>query len=91
VATAGAGTNSALLSVEVRQLGGELGRARPQSGAQPSIDALFALYAVGVAPVPEAELIVGTQVGELLSAMSPWTASHVDPGDRIRSNHPVGA
>ncbi len=76
VATAGAGTNSALLSVEVRQLGGELGRTRPQSGAQASIDAPFALYTVGVAPNPEVELTVRTQVGELLSAMSPWTASH---------------
>lgn len=76
VETAGAGTNSALLSVEIRQLGGELGRARPQNGAQASIEAPHALYAVGMAPAPEVELIVRTQVSELLSAMSPWTSPH---------------
>ncbi len=76
VKTAGAGTGSALLSVEVRQLGGELGRARPQNGAQASIDAPYAMYGVGMAPSPEVELIVRSQVDALMGAMSPWTASH---------------
>ncbi len=75
VQTAGAGTGSALLSVEVRELGGELGRARPQNGAQASIDAPYAMYAVGMAPAPEAELIVRSQVEALMGAMAPWTAS----------------
>lgn len=74
VNTAGAGTNSALLSVEVRHLGGELARARPQNGAQASIEAPYTMYTVGMTPAAELELLVRTQVDALKDAMSPWAA-----------------
>ena len=49
VSVAGAGSGSPLLSVEVRQLGGALADAAATNGALSSIDAGFALYAVGIA------------------------------------------
>jgi hypothetical protein len=52
VHVAGAGSSSPLLSVEFRQLGGAIGRAEEGSGATPSIDARFAMFAVGMAMDP---------------------------------------
>jgi hypothetical protein len=42
-----------LASVEVRHLGGALGRAVPGSGAQPSIDAGYLLFAASPTPTPD--------------------------------------
>src|SRR5436190_3250335 len=47
VAAAGAESASPLLSVEFRHLGGALGRAELGNGATASLDAAFALFAVG--------------------------------------------
>ncbi|HEY1636241.1 MAG TPA: hypothetical protein VGF64_15895, partial [Acidimicrobiales bacterium] len=60
VRVAGAGSGSPLLSVEVRHLGGELGRARPENGALGSIDAEYVLLSVGMAPTPEVKAAVET-------------------------------
>jgi hypothetical protein len=51
IQTAGA-SSSPLVSLEVRQLGGELGRAHPDNGALAAVDAGDALYAAGIAPTP---------------------------------------
>jgi hypothetical protein len=77
VRVAGAGSGSPLLSVEVRQLGGELGRARPENGALASIDAEYALYSVGIAPTPEAKAAVETHAQTVKQAMAPWQAGHM--------------
>lgn len=74
VRLAGPGAASPLLSVEIRQLGGELARARPGNGALASIDAPFAMYAVGFAPTPEAGLAVRSYVDHLMAEMEPWGA-----------------
>lgn len=74
---AGPDVASPLLSVEVRQLGGELGRARPENGVLASIDEPYALYAVGIAPTPDAGLAVRTYVDHLLAGMQPWRASRM--------------
>jgi hypothetical protein len=71
---AGAGVASPLLSVEIRQLGGELGRAREENGALASIDASYAMYAVGMAPTPEAGRGVRAYVDHLLAGMREWSA-----------------
>ena len=52
VAVAGAQSNSPLLSVEFRHLGGAFGRVEPGSGATASLDAGFAMFAVGMAMDP---------------------------------------
>ena len=48
VEIAGPGTDSPLVMVELRQLGGTLRDRRPGAGALGSLDGSFAFYAVGV-------------------------------------------
>jgi hypothetical protein len=74
---AGARSGSPLLSVEVRHLGGELGRARPQHGALSSIDGEYVMFAVGVTPTPEAHAAVSAHVEVVKEALVPWTARHM--------------
>jgi hypothetical protein len=75
VEVAGAASDSPLLSVELRHLGGELARPRPGNGALASIDAPYALFAVGITPTTDDEAIVASHVAALKRAMAPWTAS----------------
>jgi hypothetical protein len=72
----GPGSGSPLLSLEVRHLGGELGRAKPEHGALASIEAEYALYAVGVAPTPEAVEGMRGYIESVKEAVEPWTARH---------------
>ncbi|MGZ4277565.1 MAG: hypothetical protein ACXVFK_12705, partial [Solirubrobacteraceae bacterium] len=74
IRTGGAGSSSPLLSLELRQLGGGLARARPQNGALAALEAEYALYAVGIAPTPEAAAAVGRHVEIVKDSMSPWAA-----------------
>jgi len=69
-------SGSPLLSLEVRQLGGELGRAKPEHGALASIEAGYALYAVGVTPTPEAAAAMRGYIEVVKDAVEPWTAPH---------------
>ena len=52
IASAGAESSSPLLSVEFRHLGGAIGRPEAGNGATASIDAAFAMFAVGMAIDP---------------------------------------
>jgi FAD binding domain len=52
VAAAGPGSGSPLLSLEVRQLGGALGRPAAAGGAVSHLDAEFALFGIGIAMTP---------------------------------------
>jgi FAD/FMN-containing dehydrogenase len=74
VEVAGAGTRLPLLSVELRHLDAEFGRPGPENGALAAIDAQYAMYAVGMTPVPELETPVGAQVGAVKDALAPWAA-----------------
>ena len=67
---------SPLLSVEVRQLGGAIGRSQAEHGAAAAFEAPFMLYAVGMAPTPEAAGAVERTVGRLRAALAPWEATH---------------
>jgi hypothetical protein len=62
VEVAGAHADVPLVSIELRHLGGELRRTRPEHGALASIDADYSMYAVGIVPTPELEASVRTQV-----------------------------
>jgi FAD/FMN-containing dehydrogenase len=74
VAVAGAGSGSPLLSVELRQLGGALARRAPGNGAAASVDGAYAVFAVGMAPTPEAEAETRHHVERVLGALEPWKA-----------------
>jgi FAD binding domain-containing protein/berberine-like enzyme len=65
-----------LLSVEIRHLGGEIGRNRAGHGAVASFAAPFALFAVGIAPTPAAKDAVEGTVAALREALAPWEAPH---------------
>jgi len=73
VGVAGAGSGSPLVSVEVRHLGGALATASPSNGALPSIDAGFALYAVGIATNPEVKADVEAHAARTQDALAPWS------------------
>jgi FAD/FMN-containing dehydrogenase len=77
IQAAGPGAAFPLLSVELRHLGGEFGRARPGHGALASVDAQYALYAVGMTPVPDLAAQVRAQVEAVNDVLSPWAAGHM--------------
>jgi FAD/FMN-containing dehydrogenase len=87
VAAAGPGSGSPLVSVELRHLGGALGRAHDSHGALAALEADFALYAVGMAPHAAAAAAVEAHLDVVKGAVSEW-----NPGRRFMniSGHPSG-
>jgi UDP-N-acetylenolpyruvoylglucosamine reductase len=69
-------SGSALVSVEVRHLGGAISRQSPEHGALGSIAAPYITCAVGMAPTPELGAVVERQVAGVQQALSRWRASH---------------
>jgi hypothetical protein len=69
-----AGSGSPLLSVEVRHLGGALANASGSNGALSSIDAGFALYAVGIAMDAEMKAAVQAYAAKVQDALAAWSA-----------------
>jgi hypothetical protein len=74
VGTAGPGTDSPLVSIEVRHLEGAAGRADPEHGALAAIDAPYTLYAVGMAATEEMKQGVMERLDRLQAALAPWDA-----------------
>jgi hypothetical protein len=74
LATAAPASGSPLASVEVRHLGGALTSRSSPRGALASVDAGFAVYAVGMAPVPELVAAIERQIDLLFEALAPWDA-----------------
>jgi Berberine and berberine like len=72
--TAGPGSGSPLVSVEVRRLGGALAAAPADAGALPNLDGGFALYGVGMATDPEAAAAARTRLEALRGALAPWAS-----------------
>jgi berberine-like enzyme len=77
VRVAGAAASSPTLSIEVRHLGGELRRGRPEHGAFATVDAEYALYAVGIAPTAEAVAAVRASIESVREALRPWEAEQM--------------
>ena len=73
VATAGPGTDSPLIMVELRQLGGALRVRRAGSGALGALDGSFAFYAVGVPMGPGAAEAIHARIEALKEALAPWS------------------
>jgi FAD/FMN-containing dehydrogenase len=76
VAVAGPDADTPLTSVEIRHLGGALGRAASGAGAQPSIDASYLLFCTGIAPTSEAATAVREHAQAVKDALAPWRASY---------------
>jgi hypothetical protein len=72
VAHAGPDVQTALLTVDLRHLGGALGRPDPRGGLVDHLPGRFLLYAVGIAPTPEAAAAVKVDVTALTEALRPW-------------------
>lgn len=77
VRATGPDSGSPLLSVEVRHLGGALARSRPEHSALASVDAAYALWAVGIAATPELGAASEKQLGIVRAALASWTARHM--------------
>jgi hypothetical protein len=77
VRVAGPNSDSPLLSVEVRHLGDELGRPRPEHAALASVEACYALWGVGIAATPEQFTTSEARMGVVAQALAPWTARHM--------------
>jgi hypothetical protein len=71
---AGPDSASPLISVELRQLGGALGRRTAGAGVLGSFDGEFLLFAVGMTPDPAAAEVVAAAVESVLAAVEPWRA-----------------
>jgi hypothetical protein len=74
VAVAGPGSSSPLVAAELRQLGGGLRRAPVEHGAMPTLEAAFALLAVGAARDAETGAAVEAHAHGLTEVMAPWSS-----------------
>jgi FAD/FMN-containing dehydrogenase len=72
VASAGPGSGSALLSVEVRHLGGALARPSTDAGALSHLDGQFLLFSVGLPMEPEQGAVIEAQVDVVSGALEPF-------------------
>jgi hypothetical protein len=74
LATAGPGTDSPLLSVELRHLGGALARPAENGGPLATLDGGFLFFGVGLPMSPEIGEAILRRAGEVREALSPWAA-----------------
>jgi FAD/FMN-containing dehydrogenase len=65
-----------VLSTEIRHYGGEVARPKPGNGAVSAFAAPYIMFAVGIAPTPEAKAAVARVVGGLMQALEPWQSAH---------------
>ncbi len=79
VRVAGPDSGSPLLSVEVRQLGGALGRPRPEHAALASAPGEYGLYTVGIVSTPEAGRASAARFDMVKDAVSAWTSRQIVP------------
>jgi hypothetical protein len=71
LAAVGPGTGSELLSVEIRHLGGAMGRADPGNGALARMPGEYLLFGLGVTPDGQAEQAVRARLDATIQAMRP--------------------
>ena len=74
LAHAGPGIAAPLLAVDIRHIGGKLAVAAPGGGAVDCLHGNYLLYAVGIAPTPEAIVIVNAATRAVIEAVAPWHA-----------------
>ncbi len=69
--------DSPLLSVEVRHVGGELGRAAPGNGVLGRLDAEYMLSAVGIPMTPEMAAGIERDVARLQRGLARWDSGRM--------------
>lgn len=69
----GAGAETPLLSAELRQLGGALGRPAPHAGALSQVDAAYVAFFVAIAATPEMAARGEAGIGAGVAALAPWS------------------
>jgi hypothetical protein len=74
VDVAGPEAGSPLLLVEMRQLGGALGRASDNGGALSRIDAGFLMFGLGVPMSPELAEAIPPALDRVFTAIEPWAS-----------------
>jgi len=77
IALEGPQAETPLQVVELRQVGGELRRARPGNGALAALDAGYLLVCGGLATSPDSAAAVHAHVGKVQAALAPWAASQL--------------
>ena len=88
---AGAHARSSLLAVDLRHLGGALGRAPSDGGAVASLDGEYVAFAVGMAPDPTGLQKLAADVDRVRAALGRWAAARAysnfaerpRPGDEL--------
>src|SRR4051794_24980951 len=75
VELAGPGSDSPLLMVELRQVGGALGRVTPGHGALAKLDAQFVLFMGGLAIDADVEAAILGHAARLKDALEPWSGA----------------
>ncbi len=74
LSVAGPGTGSPLVNVELRHLGGALGRRTEDAGALATLDAAYALHTVGIPAGPEAAGAIMERSAALRAALAPYSS-----------------
>jgi FAD/FMN-containing dehydrogenase len=69
----GPGSGSPFISVELRQLGGALGRSAPGAGAASHLEGAFLLFSVGLPFTPEMAEALEAHLNVVDDAVGPWT------------------
>jgi hypothetical protein len=70
----GPGTDSPLLSIEVRHLGGAAGRPDPEDGALAALEAPYLVFAVGMPTDPVTKQAIVQRLDQVQFALAPWDA-----------------
>ncbi len=73
VRLSGPGSGSPLLMMELRQVGGALGRPAEDGGALDMIDGSFLLFLAGIPMDPEMGRAVVAHADRIVAAMGPWS------------------
>ena len=76
VAVAGPHSGSPFISVELRQLGGALGRRPVGAGAASHLEGEFQLFSVGLPMSPEMGQALEAHLDVVAEAMTPWKSEH---------------
>ena len=74
VAIAGPEAQTALLAVDLRHLGGAVGRPAENGGAVDHFPGRFLVYAVGMLPDPALVPVLEAEVAGMRAALEPWTS-----------------
>ncbi|HSK27045.1 MAG TPA: FAD-binding protein [Jiangellales bacterium] len=80
VDVAGPDPGSRLLTVELRQLGGALGRPHRDGGALTHLPGQFTLHAVGSPPDPDSAAALAARAGQVAAALRPWSTGRLYAG-----------